>query len=101
MKTKAVIIWALAVCGVLAFGQDKVKPPVITEAVKLAYFKALAEFQASSQNPQVQNYLQKQAAMNDAVQPIVLACGKDFTPSMDAQGNPVCVAKPVEVKKEK
>lgn len=26
MKTKAVIIWALAVCGALAFGQDKQKP---------------------------------------------------------------------------
>lgn len=86
--------------SVAATAQQPKPAPVITEAQKLAYFKAQAEALAASQQAQsaAQVAQTKQQALQAAGEAIVAACGKEFSATMDATGNPACVAKP-EAKK--
>lgn len=73
-----------------------VTPPVLTDAQKLIYFKANSEYQtAASQAKEAdQTAQQKQAALQSAAKLLVDACGKDFGPSLNTMGDPICVAKP-------
>lgn len=78
------------------------KPPTISDALKLSYFKANSEFLAASTQAQQAAQLaqQKQALLQAAAKSINDACGKDFVPTLDASGDPVCAIKPkVEAKK--
>ena len=85
----------------VAFAQDKPKPdaptpPVLTETQKLEFFKAQAEFQSAAAQAKgaEQAAQQKQATLQTAIKGLTDACGKDFAPSIDTKGYPVCVAKP-------
>lgn len=71
-------------------------PPVITEAQKLAFFKANSEFQtANTQALQAQqNAQQKSSALQTAIKAIEDACGKDYRVILDSDGYPVCVVNP-------
>ena len=84
--------------------QQPPKPPAITDALKIAYFKANSEFlTARSQAEQASQVAQqKQAALQEAAKAITEACGKEFTPTMDAAVEPACVEKPkADATKEK
>ncbi len=98
---KVVIVSALLFSS-LAFAQEaKPKaPPVITDAQKMAYFKANSEYQAALS--QAQQVVQpRKTALDAASTAIVDACGKEFVPTIDAQGYPACVAKAAPAKAEK
>ncbi len=77
------------------------KPPSIPEAVKLKFFKASSEAQASSAQAQqaAQVAKQKQDAYQAVVKELRDACGKDFEPTMDKAGDPACGVKPEPEKK--
>lgn len=72
------------------------KPPVLSDAQKAAFFKAQAQLQAAIMESDAAS--QKLTKMRDAlaaeVKQIQDACGKDFQPQMNHDGDPVCVAKP-------
>lgn len=98
---KVVIVSALLFSSLALAQETKVKtPPVPTDAQKMAFFKANSEFQAA--NSQAQQAMAavppKKAALDDAIKSITEACGKDFQPTIDAQGYPACVANPAPVK---
>lgn len=102
-----VMFTAILAFGPLAFMQtaapkEAPKPPVISDAQKLAYFKANSEFQTASVQVEQATKLaqQKQVALQAAGNAIVEACGKDFTATMDGKGDPACVAKPEPAKVE-
>lgn len=92
----------------LAIGQKATpkNPPILTEAQKLAYYKAALEANNASTVAQQANQTaqQKQISLNEAIKAITDACGKEFHPDMDVAKGLVCVAnpepvKPAEVKK--
>jgi hypothetical protein len=72
------------------------KPPIISDAVKMRYYKALSE--AQSANELLQQAQQanpaKQIALQAAVKELMDACGKDSIPQQGPDGYPVCVAAP-------
>jgi hypothetical protein len=72
------------------------KPPIISDAVKMHYYKALSE--AQSANELLQQAQQanpaKQIALQAAVKELMDACGKDSIPQQGPDGYPVCVAAP-------
>lgn len=77
-----------------AFAQDKPKPaapatpPAISAELKAQFFKAQLALRAA------QDAFQKaQQASTDSVNAINVACGADFQPAMDANGDPSCAAK--------
>ena len=89
-----------------AFAQTKTpadppKPPVLSDTQKLKYFKALAEFQTSAAAAEKANQTatEKQNALQGATKSLTDACGANAAPGMDASGDLVCNAKPVEPKK--
>lgn len=104
MKFLAAIVLAVAVVTPVGYPAQTVKPvtpPVLTDAQKLAYFKAQAEALAAAQQAQNAGKAaqDKQQALQAAGEAIVAACGKDFTPQYDANREPACVAKPEAPKK--
>jgi hypothetical protein len=87
-----------------AFAQAPIqtpKLPVLSDAQKLKYFKALAEFQTSAAAAEKANQTatEKQNALQDAAKVLTDACGATAAPGMDASGDLVCNAKPAEPKK--
>jgi hypothetical protein len=72
------------------------KPPTITDAQKAAYWKSQSEMQAAYAKVQQaqEEARQKQLTSNDQVEAIRKACGSDFLPSLNTQGDVECVAKP-------
>lgn len=65
------------------------KPPAISDALKAQFFKAQSQMiQAEAQVDQ------KRAAFQQVVQSLNQACGTEFHPQMNPQGDPVCVANP-------
>lgn len=98
MKT---LISLLFLVSTVAFAQTP-KPPVLTTDQKLEFFKAQAEYQAAQAKvtEDAATAQQKQTVLQASVKTLTDACGKDFQPSIDPKGYPVCVAKPEpEVKK--
>jgi hypothetical protein len=93
----AMVIMMVAFCVVTA--QDKKQEPTappISDTLKAQFWKAQAEFQASttaSEKAQ-QDLQQKQAALTAVVGLIQTACGEKFQPTMDKDQNPVCRPKP-------
>lgn len=77
------------------------KPPTISDAIKLKFFKASAESQTASAqaNAAAQVAQQKQVAFQAVVKELRAACGDKFVPEIDKAGDPVCVAKPEAPKK--
>ena len=77
------------------------KPPTISDAVKLKFFKAQSEMQTAQNvaREATQTLQQKQVALQSVVSEISNVCGKDFQPQMDKSGDPVCVANPETPKK--
>lgn len=101
MKT---LISLLFLVSTVAFAQTNPapKPPVLTADQKLEFFKAQAEYQSAQAKvtEDAATAQQKQTALQASIKTLTDACGKDFTPSIDPKGYPVCVAKPEsEVKK--
>lgn len=102
MKAKLVIL-CLTLCALSAQPQatPKAAPPpakpavpVISDALKAKFFKAQLEMQAAQKAVKV-----KAASLQSTVGEITAACGGEFVPQMDANGDPVCVEKSKEVKK--
>lgn len=96
-KSFLIIPLLLSTVGVT---QQPPKVPVITDAQKIAYFKASSEFLAAQSAAQNANQLaqQKQTALQETVKVIAAVCGKEYSPTMDAAGEPVCAANPVAPK---
>lgn len=90
---------ALTLAGaMLQSAQPAPKPPVLTDAQKLAFFKAQSEYLAAESRVRVTQTEADihQKVLASAIQAITDACGKDFAPTMDAAGNPVCGPKDVK-----
>lgn len=95
----------------IAFGQaphpaakpDSPKAPAISDTLKLKFFKAESETQGAADQAKqtAQNAQQKQAGFQAVVKELQDACGKDFIPTMDGNGDPVCVVKPAAKEAEK
>lgn len=76
-------------------------PPVISEALKLKFFKAQAQFSQAAEAAKAsgENAQQKQVVVQDTVKEITKACGDEFIPNIEADGDPACIAKQPEPKK--
>jgi hypothetical protein len=76
-------------------------PPVLSDTVKMRYFKAQSELQQASMQAQqaAQAAQLKQVAMQAAVKAVTDACGKDFQPSIGPDGDPACVPVPPKTDK--
>jgi len=83
-----------------AAAKEADKAPAVTDAMKLAYFKALARKQdAQNSLEQAQKYMQEaNVKFQQAVQDITKTCGEKYVAQFDAQGDPACVLKPVTPK---
>lgn len=91
MKTRLLIFAMVLMTGTLsASSQKDSKTPVISAELKAQFFKAQLAVKSAQEV-----YQQAQAASQASVQMLIQACGKDFQPSMDQNGDPVCVANPV------
>ena len=72
------------------------KPPVLTDAQKAAFFKAQAQtLQAGAEAQRAQQVAQqKAAALQAVIAEVSKACGDKYQPSLDNTGDLVCVVKP-------
>jgi hypothetical protein len=94
---KMVLFAAMILATGLCVGQ---KPPVVSDAMRAKLWRAQSDVQLAQIGQQKANdAVQKaQDGMTKVMAEWAAACGKDFQPGMDKDGEPGCIAK-TEVKK--
>lgn len=72
------------------------KPPAISDALKLKFFKSQSEAMAAQEAARqaAQTAQQKQAELKSVVDEIQKACGDHFQPQIGKSGDPECAPKP-------
>lgn len=83
----------LATIAILALAVTAPKPPEISDKLKKDFFKAQIAMREAQERMSA-----AQKAMQDSVAAMQAVCGADNQPTLDATGEPACVAK---VKAEK
>lgn len=89
------LVIGLCVGAMLAQQPKTAKPPAIPDALQARFWKAqtqLKNAQDAARSAEEQS--------QQVVKEIQAACGAEFQPQMNPQGDPVCVAKPAEKPKK-
>ena len=108
---KGIIAISVSIGSLAAIGQTPKTPeppkppvvekaPVVSDAIKLAFFKAEFEFTQANEQAQAatQAAREKQAALQVVVKQLSGVCGDKFEPQLSSSRDPECIPKP-EVKK--
>ncbi len=69
------------------------KPPVISDSIKMAWLR-VEVLQMKTQKQDEETQTATQAVLRE----IQSACGNDFSPQLNSNGDPECVAKPAPAK---
>lgn len=94
---KRIAIASIVLCSMAVFSQEpKPKAPTISVDLREKFFKAQSEARLAEGTLQQATVVAqtKNAALQEQVNKLNTACGTEYTPNLDKDGELVCVDKP-------